>query len=190
MVNKQIIDDVDVSECKYFCLNQMGNNCLNHNRGFSMNCNNNNCYYKQFKRKENELEARDTAIKEFNRAEELKTLLKRKEQECEQEKALKETYLTCYKAKHEDIKCELFKLRAEKEEIKKYLGISSKTIMERLEELQEFRDNDKDKLYQAKQTLTEIKEIAEEYQKEYSVNNGVVLLCNQILQKISEVENG
>lgn len=56
MVNKQIIDDVDVSECKYFCLNQMGNNCLNHNRGFSMNCNNNNCYYKQFKRKENELE--------------------------------------------------------------------------------------------------------------------------------------
>ena len=56
MTNKQIIDDVDVSECKYFCLNQMGNNCLNHNRGFSMNCNNNNCYYKQFKRKENELE--------------------------------------------------------------------------------------------------------------------------------------
>ena len=56
MVNKQIIDDVDVSECKYFCLNQMGNNCLNHNKGFSMNCNNNNCYYKQFKRKENELE--------------------------------------------------------------------------------------------------------------------------------------
>ena len=56
MTNKQTIDDVDVSECKYFCLNQMGNNCLNHNRGFSMNCNNNNCYYKQFKRKENELE--------------------------------------------------------------------------------------------------------------------------------------
>ena len=56
MTNKQMIDDVDVSECKYFCLNQMGNNCLNHNRGFSMNCNNNNCYYKQFKRKQNELE--------------------------------------------------------------------------------------------------------------------------------------
>ena len=56
MTNKQMIDDVDVSECKYFCLNQMGNNCLNHNRGFSMNCNNNNCYYKQLKRKQNELE--------------------------------------------------------------------------------------------------------------------------------------
>ena len=51
---------------------------------------------------------------------------------------------------------------SEKEEIKKYLGISSKTIMERLEELQEFRDNDKYRLYQAEQTLTEIKEIAEE----------------------------
>ena len=57
MTDKQIIiAGVDVSWCKYFCLNQMGNNCLNHNRGFSMNCNNNNCYYKQFKRKENELE--------------------------------------------------------------------------------------------------------------------------------------
>lgn len=31
--------------------------------------------------------------------------------ELEQEKALKETYLTCYKAKHEDIEGELFKLK-------------------------------------------------------------------------------
>lgn len=57
MTDKQIIiDGVDVSWCKYFCLNQMGNNCLNHNRGFSMNCNNNNCYYKQFKRAEHKLD--------------------------------------------------------------------------------------------------------------------------------------
>ena len=35
--------------------------------------------------------------------------LKRKEQECEQEKALKETYFTCYKAKHGDITGKLFK---------------------------------------------------------------------------------
>lgn len=32
-----------------------------------------------------------------------------KEQECEQEKALKETYFTCYKAKHGDITGKLFK---------------------------------------------------------------------------------
>ena len=46
------------------------------------------------------------------------------------------------------------------------------------------------KLEKYSKTLTEIREIAEEYQKEYIVNNGVVLLCNQILQKISEVEDG
>lgn len=56
---------------------------------------------------------------------------------------------------------QLDQLKAEKEEIKKYLGISSKTIMERLEELQQFRDNDKYKLYQAEQTFAEIKETAE-----------------------------
>ena len=44
-------------------------------------------------------------------------------------------------------------------------------------------------LLKLKQTLAEIREIAEEYQKEYLVNNGVFLLCNQILQKINEVEN-
>ena len=38
-----------------------------------------------------------------------------------------------------------------------------------------------------KQILTEIKEIAVEYQKEYLVNNGVNLLCNKILNKNSEV---
>ena len=44
-----------------------------------------NCYYKQLQReKQNSQEARDTAIKEFNRAEELKTLLKRKEESYEE----------------------------------------------------------------------------------------------------------
>jgi vacuolar-type H+-ATPase subunit I/STV1 len=43
-------------------------------------------------------------------------------------------------------------------------------------------------IHNLKATLTEIKEITEEYQKEYLVNNGVNLLCNQILQKISECE--
>ena len=44
--------------------------------------------------------------------------LEAKEQECEQEKALKETYLACYKAKHEDIKGALFKLKQTLTEIK------------------------------------------------------------------------
>ena len=54
---------------------------------------------------------------------------------------------------------QLNQLKAEKEKIKKYLGISSKTIMERLKELQDFRDNDNDKLYQAEQKIEKIKDI-------------------------------
>ena len=67
-----------------------------------------------------------------------------------------EIYLNCYfkQLKRKEQECE--KLKKEQAEIKKYLGISSKTIMERLEELQEFRDIDKDKLYQAEQALDEI----------------------------------
>ena len=39
--------------------------------------------------------------------------------ELEQEKALKETYLACYKAKHKDIEGKLFKLKQTLQEIKK-----------------------------------------------------------------------
>lgn len=50
--------------------------------------------------------------------------------ELEQEKALKETYLTCYKAKHGDIDGELFKLKQTLIEIKEitepYFTIASK----------------------------------------------------------------
>lgn len=50
-----IIDGVDVAGCEFLCTNQMGNNCLIHNRGFSMNCKNtSDCYYKQLKRLEQE----------------------------------------------------------------------------------------------------------------------------------------
>ena len=41
-------------------------------------------------------------------------------------------------------------LEKEKVEIKKYLGISHKTILERLEELTDFRDRDRDELDQLK----------------------------------------
>ena len=56
---------------------------------------------------------------------------------------------------------QLDQLKVEKNEIKQYLGISSKTIMERLEELQEFRDEDTMKLFKYKQALQEIKELTE-----------------------------
>ena len=49
---------------------------------------------------------------------ELEQQLKRAEAELEQETALKETYLACYKTKHEDIEGKLFKLSKTLTEIK------------------------------------------------------------------------
>ena len=49
---------------------------------------------------------------------------------------------------HKKQECE--ELKKEKVEIKKYLGISHKTILERLEELTDFRDRDRDELDQLK----------------------------------------
>lgn len=55
MTEEIIVDGVNVAGCEYLCTNHMGNNCLNHNQDFSMNCkNNNDCYYKQLIRLEQE----------------------------------------------------------------------------------------------------------------------------------------
>ena len=88
-----IIDGVDVSKCKYFdCDSKKCKAEYYVRHGYEIveydSCRENpNCYYKQLQReKQNSQEARDTAIKEFNRAEKLKMLLKRKEQECEKAK--------------------------------------------------------------------------------------------------------
>ena len=154
MTNKQIIDDVDVSECKYFCLNQMGNNCLNHNRGFSMNCNNNNCYYKQFKRKENELEE----LRQYHNkcCEEFK---KEKQDLIDKYNQLSINFYNGDYCNTEH--CSLLKAK-EKE-------------CERLE-----------------QTLIQIKDIAENVQSfvgRINIEDDVFEQMEQILQKISEVEN-
>ena len=95
MTDKQIIiDGCDIAGCEKQGETIAGITCGNGERIRLANeiitkhklCKDNpNCYYKQLQReKQNSQEARDTAIKEFNRAEELKTLLKRKEQECEE----------------------------------------------------------------------------------------------------------
>ena len=87
MTDKQIIiDGVNVSECEYY--NKDDKTCREINGNYDTDicefdkCENYNCYYKQLQReKQNSQEAIDASIREFNRAEELKTLLKRKEQE-------------------------------------------------------------------------------------------------------------
>ena len=45
------------------------------------------------------------------------------------------------------------------------------------------------KYFKLRQTLREIKQIVEQNQKDYLVNNGVILLCNRIFDKISEASD-
>ena len=177
----------------------------------------------------------------------LEKQLKAKEQECEEfrkandEKNELLAKLGCpttatAKRKVFCLQEQLDQLKAEKEEIKKYLGISHKTILERLEELTDFRDRDREEIDQLKaknneyslfieklcdyiglecdseeqamrtlldlasqmnkaiwiidkykQTLTEIKEIAE-WHKTSADSEDVQEDMKQILQKISECE--
>ena len=78
MENKQIVDGIDVSGCKHYKnRNCIADYCLTDMPFSEAKCElNPNCYYKQLQReKQNSQEARDIAIKEFNRAEELKTVV-------------------------------------------------------------------------------------------------------------------
>lgn len=91
-----IVDNIDVSKCEFLIISNDKHLCRciksdlfggiefveNAKNG---NCKDNpNCYFKQLQReKQSSQEATDTSIKEFNRAEELNTLLKHKQQECD-----------------------------------------------------------------------------------------------------------
>ena len=91
-----IVDNIDVSKCEFLIITNDRHLCRciksdlfggiefveNAKNG---NCENNpNCYFKLLQQeKQNSQESRDTSIKEFNRAEELNTLLKHKQQECD-----------------------------------------------------------------------------------------------------------
>ena len=128
-----------------------------------------------------------------NKIKELEEKLLRKKQECEE-------------------------LKKEKVEIKKYLGISHKTILERLEELTDFRDRDRDELDQLKtenekliRKITEIfaclikanrsgiitdtiwidtmTTLWDDIAQTLGIEGDQVQIEEQILQKISEVDN-
>ena len=105
---------------------------------------------------------------------------KRKEQECEQERTLKEMYFTYYKAKHSDVKGEFFKLKEENWELKR--------------ELIQYEKDFKDLNYCAiklKQTLAEIKEVVLKILNYLVLPSPGDIRCemHKILQKISEVED-
>ena len=155
----------------------------------------------------------------------LREQLKAKEQECEalkaelgQEQALKETYLACYKTKHEDIEGELFNLR----QYKASKQASYKQLQKRCNELElenrKLKAENKDlkdeirlihddckgcstcfnalasaRIYcvenqKLKQTLTEIKELL--LKTPTDSREHCVNAKSVILQKISEVDNG
>lgn len=85
-------------------------------------------------------------------------------------------------------KKECQQLRQEKAEIKKYLGISSKTIMQRLEELQEFKDKLKITEYNYKQALDEIEKILDNGTKDTQTNNAK-WLQQHYLARFCEIRN-
>ena len=171
MTDKNIIDEVNVSRCKYFnngwCLLSESCDVIKYKSCGDMTLA--DCYYRNWQRKEQEVQqAMDNyvqldlkRVKEYN---ELVDLYKAKEQECE---ALKRLI-----AKQKNAKIQLSKLKD-----KQY---------------KEFCD--------MKQTLIEIKDIAEGMNEECFYDDFDCMNCDmqngctyfnkkQILQKISEVEN-
>ena len=201
MTDKQIIiDGVDVSGCEKQGETIAGITCGNGERirlaneiitKYKLCKDNPNCVYKQLQReKQTSQEARDTAIKEFNRAEELKTLLKSKEQECEKLRfPMPDTnYAILTKEEFEQLD-QLKSVIKKYEECNKYLVEENGKTYTRLE-------------YKLLRILTEIKGIAEvEIEcKTYEIENDCfnetrckalnehIDFTKQILQKIKECE--
>ena len=160
MTDKQIIiDGVDVSGCEYFretlptgCLGEYRCNCDSINT-MSLNCEENNCIYKQLKAKEQECKRLMETCKEMNE------VIRTETTRCSLVNSLNE---------------QLDQLKAENEILKEKLIISS---------------NSDKKTFKIIQTLTEIKEIANDFylDGEYCKVESLAL---EILQKISEVTDG
>lgn len=92
--------------------------------------------------------------------------LKRKEQECEE-------------------------LKKEQSEIKKYLGISHKTILERLEELTDFRDKDREQLDQLKAENEEYKKLKEylKISEITTLEDGDLIFTSKVFDKVVQNNN-
>lgn len=173
MTEEIIIDGVDVAGCEFLCTNQMGNNCLIHNRGFSMNCKNtSDCYYKQLQRLKQENKELSKLIRGTKDYAEVCSVCKdevtiypnisgrtnytQNEVECR-------TLVQIITQKN-NLEQENKELKEEKQTIKNYLGIESKTILERLEELDEWKHNDKLLLWKYHSALEEIREYVTKWQ--------------------------
>ena len=181
MTDKQIIiDGIDVSGCPYYCGHDI---CKNTCHYFSTPCewvDVQNCTYKQF------IQAEQTVEECHKYQAELEDKLTAKEQECEELKKIineaKNSKLDLKsflvgEAVQNEYEQQLDQLKMENEELKKILtdgGLYNLNLMTEKRVLL--------------QTLTEIKEIAEDFylDGEYCKVESLAL---EILRKISEVEN-
>lgn len=138
MAKEIIIDGVNVSKCEH--LQYKGcdmEQCLIKMASFDLKCEGYNCHYKQTKRAEQKLQAKEQECEELKKGvikqcpncgeqylnhigaklyEENEALKK----QLEQQEALTETYKTCYRAKHNDVKDELIRLKQEVKELKEW----------------------------------------------------------------------
>ena len=210
MTDKQMIDGIDVNKCQHY------GKCSTYCYVVDEPCSDNpNCYYKQLKRKEQEVQqAMDNyvqldlqRVKEYN---ELVDLYKAKEQECEalqmSENEAGEIIaeLQAYKDINEDFKTAWEELKAENEELKKIINEAKNSNLDLKSFLvgEAVGNEYEQQLDQLKQTLAEIKDIAEiEIEcKTYEIENDCfnetrckalnehIDFIKQILQKISECE--
>ena len=187
MTDKQIIiDGVDVSGYEFY--NKDDKTCREVNGKYDIDicefdkCENSNCYFKQLKRKEQELqEAMDNyvqldlqRVKEYN---ELVELYKAKEQECEKLKEELQAQRDFTAHEQKLIYCVAY-------------DETCKTGNDCKQEKCIFKENIK-----LKQALAEIKEICNSVENIENINSlydaklsGMYLQANKILQKISECE--
>lgn len=210
-LHKQIIiDGVDVSECEYYDKNKPLLTCVCE----EYPCNEcHNCYYKQFKRKEQECKQLKgkliiTLGKEGLRQSDKEFYEQQLDQLKEENRSLKkqlqfefdETLLQ-YSNTIEDLqkqlnntvmqKCPqcgdvyLNPVGCELHEENQQLKAENKELKEELEELKEENEYNEANAIEFKQTLIEIKEIAEKYK---TLSFGEQQYCyGEILRKISEV---
>lgn len=211
MTYKQIIDGIDVSKCQHY------GKCSTHCYVVDELCSDNpNCYYKQLKRKEQELKNICKAFDiEYLIDKETGNLIGRcnklykKEQECEalqmSENEAGEIIaeLQAYKDVNEDFKTAWEELKAENKELKKIINEAKNSKLDLKSFLvgEAIQNEYEQQLDQLKKTLIEIKEIAER-DKEFCIKcngdkeidcidcieGGRALLAKQILQKISDCE--
>ena len=182
MTDKQIIiDGVDVSGCAYFGSTMSTTKNCTMDSEYLHSCESCYCYYKQLK-------------KAMNQIVDLNKSIQAKEQECESlSKGYAELtdivapYMDDFTGYNEElggfdlilcVKELLDQLKAENDELKKYI-----------KHLHNLCGNETDRQYQYKQTLTEIKEIIH-FNKTNRLLGGAYISIEQILQKISEVEDG